>query len=99
VCFHPQVRGCETPTPLGLLEIANLSQIAGGRKRPRASGNIDIFIDLPLLLLPSLHFHIELDSLQCLEPITIHLMQGMESHLCEPITDLGFSFGVSSRIC
>jgi hypothetical protein len=70
----------------------------GGASVLRASRVIDIFIDLPLLLLPSLRIHTELGSLQCWEPITIHLAQGMESHLCEPIRDLGFSFGVGSGI-
>jgi hypothetical protein len=52
-------------------------------------------IDLSLLFLPSLRRYRELGSLECLEPITVHLSQRMESHVCEVcelITDLGFPY-------
>jgi hypothetical protein len=70
-----------------------------GCKRDRTSGNIDIFIDLPLLLLPSLRSYPELGRLECLKPITAHISQRMESHLCEPITDLSISVGGGWEFC
>jgi hypothetical protein len=55
-----------------------------------AGGNIDIFIDRDYILLPSLRRRSELDCLDRREPIK---MQSIESHVCEPITNLSSSIG------
>jgi hypothetical protein len=49
-----------------------------------------MFLDRREQLLPSLRKRPELNSLDRREPIT---MQRIESHVCEPITDLSCSAG------